>query len=246
MGLCRVIYKALMARSVQRRRRASLQWVAEQLTVSFEDYRRLVNAHPETRQALNYAAVWQEVRRLERAGYLASKKIHPSLPKYLYVTQKTLTELGLPFPEYEPRQLAEKRIRDKKTGATKQVLLGKAIYHTDAINKARLYFELVLHQSGWRSERWLRQDERQQDNMKRGHRIDALAIVNEKAIAIEVENSNKASQRLEDILLYHLMTFERSYYFCTNPATYSLIYRKTRELDPQGTHFKLFQPAQFM
>lgn len=235
-----------MAKRVEQRRRDSVTWVAEQLTVSIHDFIRVLNAHPSTQKQLNYAAGWQEAKRLEQAGLLATKKIHRSLPKYLYVTKQALNELHLPFPEYEPRTLEKQEIVNKITGKKRSVLLGKAIHHTDAINKARLYFETVMNYSGWRSERWIRQDERQDDSLKWKHRIDAYAIVEGKEVSIEVENTNKAAHRLEKILVHHLMNFDQTIYFCTNTATYSLIHRKVKELDPELDHFQIISPQAFM
>lgn len=233
-------------RKLGRRKRACLRWVAEQFTVSIPDFIRVLNLHPDTRKPLGYDSGWRVMKRFKDEGLIATKQVHPDLPQFIYLTEQGLKQLDLAFPFYEPRTYEYVEQVDKATGEVYPVLLGKAIFHTDAVNKARLYFEERYGDVGWRSERLIRQDERREAASKWEHRPDAQAFPEEKHTSVQAENTNKGISRLEDILLYQWLTFEQTYYFCTNASTYALVRDKVQELDPDLSHFKLVKPADFM
>lgn len=228
------------------RDRDCLKWIAEQFTVSTSDFLRVVNLHPQTRKRLGYDAVRMYVRRLRAAGFVATKQVTPALPHFIYVTPRTIEALALPFPEYEPRSLAEVDVMDEQTKVRRSIVLGKAIFHTDAINKARLYFEERYGDVCWRSERWIARNERQEPALKWEFRPDGQLDLHDQNTAVEVENAVKSKSRLDAILLFHLMTFERTYYFCTHSETYTLVKERVGELDPDSTHFQLIRKSEFM
>jgi len=214
---------------LSKRDRDCLIWVAEQYTVNLHDFIQVLNAHPETCRQISYDGGRKRVARLKQRGILETKRIVWDRPLFLYLTRKGLNALHLSYPDYEPRDyIANEDGLD--TGVT--------IYHTDYINKARLYLEGKYGlQVAFQSER----------NLRQAHRAECTtfgyipeALPENKYTAIEVEHSDKGEDRLESILLDRMLHYEQTLYFCTRPHVYRLVRRKTREVDPGQQHFQVY------
>ena len=216
---------------LSRRIRDSLIWVAEQYTVNLHHFIQVLNLHPETTKPVSYDAGRMCVSRLRQQGHVATKRIVANLPGFIYVTRQGLDELELPFADYEPRDY-QVHPNGRKSGVT--------IWHKNAINAVRLHLEKQYGtRLGWVSERRLLQNQQPLADGTYYHRVDALAFIDDQNTAIEVENTDKGMDRLQEILLELMLSYDKTHYYCTNPGTYGLIKRVAREIDPERGHFQI-------
>ena len=214
-----------------KRTRDVLVWITEQYTVNFRHLRQVINQHPDTKKPMTVKGVESIFIRLRKRGYVEWKRLLTDRPSFVYVTKKTLNELQLPFPEYEPQ------ITQTLADGTVQ---GTTNLHKDYINQLRIYLEQYYGRHlGWVSERRIRLDQDPEPDGTYPHRADALAFIENQDTAIEVEKSKKGERRLEEIMLTLLSTYKQTYYFCTNPGTYGLARRVSHGVDPEGEHFRI-------
>lgn len=223
--------RVLSKRILSKRIRDSLIWVAEQYAVNLHHFIEVLNNHPDTTKPVTYDAGRMCVARLRQQGYVETKRIVSSLPNFIYLTRKAINDLDLPFADYEPRDY-EALPNGRKLGAT--------IWHKNHINSVRLHLEKQYgSQLGWLSERRLLLNQRPHADGSYDHRVDALAFIDDKDTALEIENTDKGQDRLESILLDLMTTYDQTYYYCTNPGTYGLVKRVARDIDPNWQHFRV-------
>lgn len=207
----------------------TLIWIAEQYTVNLHHVIALLNRHPDTTRPVSYDAGRMCVARLRQQGYVRTKRIVRGLPSFVYLTRQGLDELDLPFADYEPRDY-QALPNGRKLGIT--------VWHKNCINSVRLHLESQYgSRLGWMSERRLLQRQQPASDGSYGHRVDALAFIDGKDTALEIENTDKGADRLERILLDLMLTYDQTHYYCTNPGTYGLVKRVARDIDPDWQHF---------
>ncbi|QBD82430.1 hypothetical protein EPA93_43235 [Ktedonosporobacter rubrisoli] len=118
-----------------------LNWIAEQFCLSFDHLRRLLGLHAKaTTKApgtLSISATRDAVQRWEQLGLIEPpRKIIAEYPPYLWLSRRGITQLGSPYPYYEPRPAT--------------------IRHLYAVNAVRLTLESHSLQGNWISYRTLR------------------------------------------------------------------------------------------
>jgi hypothetical protein len=143
-------------------------------------------------------------------GWVQAVSIYKNQPDWLYVTEKGLRALGLPYNPWTPPQS------------------GYLLEHKFWINEVRLLLEEVYPQGRWVSERHIRH------YRTLTHYPDAEFYPPQitTAIAIEVERSLKDSERLERILPWLVAHYENTWYFAVQHEVLVRVRAKRAALSP--------------
>lgn len=187
-------------REVERRRRrdageirltgrdvAALVWIAEQYAVP-TDLVSVVLGRPGA--ALSMSATRRVLDRLQRAGLLKCRKFLASAPPYCWISRRGLKQLGLGYAPWEPT-------------------VG-LLRHMRAVSTVRMALEVAGEQRKWVPERELRK------GLGLGVRVpdaELRDMAGNEVIALEIELSQKGSERLRAIAYQLASTYSQSWVF---------------------------------
>jgi hypothetical protein len=138
------------------------------------------------------------VRRWRLAGVVQSGTLLVKQRPSCWLTPRGQALIGLNIRNWEP--------------TTKGL---RALEHRYYVNQVRLWLEQAYPQANWKSERLLRQDWRPSRKGKQLHVPDAEVTAQGQRIAIEVELSAKAPERLREILEGLAARYTQIWYFVT-------------------------------
>jgi hypothetical protein len=154
------------------------------------------------------AARWLRAR-WERAGWARGQALLVGEPVYVWVTRHGMRMAGLDFSVWRPN--------------------AGALAHIAAVNEVRLLLADERPGVMWVCERELARDAAWQVDGFAIHRPDALAVVDEREVAIEVELTQKRRPRTELIMREHLACYGAVCYFAA-PGPRRMLERIAAEL----------------
>jgi hypothetical protein len=195
---------------------AMLVWMADQYAVRRDHLAVLLGQRAEAQTKvpgqLADTTVKDWVHRWRRVGIIESRRVLLEAPGWVWVTREGLEHLEVAYRYWEPKE--------------------RGLAHLHAINQVRLLVEQRQPAAIWRSERWLHSEQpvaRQQSDLT--HRPDAEVLLGPQTVAIEVERSAKAPQRLPAICYELARRYDGIWYFCPKPVLESM-QRAVAQLDP--------------
>lgn len=141
-----------------------------------------------------HAARWLRAR-WQSAGWAAGGAVVVGEPVFVWLTGAGARLCGSPFKVWDPNP--------------------GMLRHVGAVNEARLYVAERRPEARWVSERELA---REQGPGRPAHRPDAVVVVGERRVAVEVELTQKSVRRLEAIVAGLLGEFDAVWYFAAPGA----------------------------
>lgn len=226
-----------------------LTWIGEMYSVRFDILRTLLSQdidHEQRQRVYQYhleraadegreieipqenqvstSTVYNQIRRWKQAGLVESAQIVGGEPIYIWLTQKGIDSVGLPYRAHTPSL--------------------QLVKHTHAVTKVRLRMEEMHPQGAWKSERSITREINRLDPKER-KRIDhvpdgEIHFSDGSVIVIEVELSQKAKSRISSIFAGLKHRYEMNqrkdvqiYYF-VNEATGELINSMAFEPQHEG------------
>jgi len=175
----------------------ALTWIGQQLAMRLDQIQELLGqfaghgaAHDDQ---ISESSTRSAIARWKKAGWIYARRIDAQEPMWVWLTQKGLKRVGLP---YQYQSLASLSEQDRK--------------HLYAITDVRLELGDGAEGLEWTSERTLLQGTHRRRGHKRVHRPDAVLALGNDLIAIEVELSRKTESLLSEILVALLC--ERDYH----------------------------------
>jgi hypothetical protein len=196
----------------------ALQWITEQFCISFDHLRRLLGMHAKattkTPDLLSPSATREAIERWELMGFIESpRKIIAEHPPYLWLTRKGLTQLGFPYPYYEPRPAS--------------------IKHLYAANAIRLALESYGVQCDWTAYRTLRRQSQARptpDAELRAHTLPLIAVR-----VIERPLSHPVMLHDELATMQALAARYTRLWYCVHAQAYAPLLQMVREHDAAAT-----------
>ena len=176
-----------------------LQWIAEQLCVNTSQLGILLARNSERKDAIksgkvSESGVMNVARRWKDAGWVETQRPYVKKPGYVWLTSKGISDLGLDFRATTPSLYT--------------------LRHMDSVNQVRLWLERPNNDKPidqWIPERIIRQE-------KQDHIPDAIVVTGGHRVAIEVELTQKASSRFEDIIPHLESNFDGVWYFVSDES----------------------------
>lgn len=202
-------------------------WIGEQYAARLDQLAvklaRLTSVPTQTPGTLGEDTVYRLVQRWKQAGVADTLVLLRQQPGWVWLTREGLEQMELPYRFWRPKV--------------------QGLAHLYAVNQARLWIEKRYPTAIWRSERQLNSERGFSRKQARGpHRPDAEVEVDGQRIAVEVELSDKVSERLAAILYELARTYAGIWYFCPQ-ATYALIERAIVQLNPPAVRRKFLLVA---
>lgn len=206
---------ALGGRSAQTRRRRSdaglvrasardlelLRFVGEQFAVTLPQLARLMGRS-------EHAGRWLRSR-WERAGWARGRALLVGEPVFVWLTRRGLRVAGLPYRAWRENP--------------------GALAHIAAVSEVRLHVAERRPEAVWVCERELARDARGELGGFGVHRPDALVVVDERELAVEVELTQKRRARAELIMREHLAHYGNAVYFAA-PAPGRMLERIAEQI----------------
>ncbi len=84
----------------------ALTWIGEQYAITFEQLRQLLGQHSPTaaKDTLSISASRNALQRWQQLGYIEQpRKLRAGHSSYIWLSRKGLSQIGLPYPYYEPK-----------------------------------------------------------------------------------------------------------------------------------------------
>jgi hypothetical protein len=178
-----------------------VRFVGEQYAVSLPQLARLMGRSI-------HAARWLRSR-WERAGWAHGRALLVGEPVFVWLTRRGLRVAGLPFRAWRENP--------------------GALAHIAAVNEVRLHVHERRPEAVWVCERELARDALGELGGFGAHRPDALVVLGERELAIEVELTQKRRARAELIMREHLARYGQVVYFAA-PAPRRMLERLAAEL----------------
>ena len=95
----------------------ALTWIGEQYAITFEQLRRLLGQHSTTatKATLSVSATRNALQRWQQLGFIEQpRKLRAEHSSYIWLSRKGLSQIGLPYPYYEPKLvLTQKNVEGK-------------------------------------------------------------------------------------------------------------------------------------
>jgi len=162
-----------------------LRFVGEQFAVTLPQLARLMGRS-------QHAARWLRSR-WERAGWAQGRALLVGEPVFVWLTRRGMRAAGLDFSVWRPNP--------------------GALAHIAAVNEVRLHLAERRPDAVWVCERELAREPRRELGGFGAHRPDALVVVDDRELAIEVELTQKRRSRAELIMREHLAHYGGAVYF---------------------------------
>ena len=178
-----------------------LQWIGEQYAVSLDQVQRLMGRMPgkETKQTgqVTLATAERRVKRWMELDLVEREKKFLNEPAWVWLTKTGLSLLAHKYRYLSPSL----NIRN----------------HFYWVNRTRLFAEGYYAEKSipiqWRSERTLRNEMGKDEATKNIHVPDAEIVTSEEVVAIEIELTQKSTNRLKGILRELARRYTRVLYF---------------------------------
>lgn len=196
---------------------AVLHWIGEQYAARLDHVAHLLGRAAErptqTKGTVQMTTAQRVLRRWQALGLVQSRYIIAREPPWVYLTNKGLHELGLPFRHFTP------------TAALTA--------HRYWTNHVRLWVERHYPSDDWLSERALSKA-RENTAAKKQHLVDAEiyrtdADGEQIVIAVEVELTVKEAGRAQAIIRELAECYDGIWYF-TTAATHTVVERRIQRL----------------
>ena len=96
----------------------ALTWIGEQYAITFDQLRRLLGQHSTAavKDTLSVSATRNALQRWQQLGLIEQpRKLRAGHPSYIWLSRKGLSQIGLPYPYYEPKLSNLAHINDVNT-----------------------------------------------------------------------------------------------------------------------------------
>ena len=174
-----------------------LRWIGEQFAVNTDQLKILMNRWKRTHEpewqgeSLSDETVKALIKRWRDAGWVKSRKLLAREPAWVWLSKAGLADMGLEFPDYEPK-------------------VGR-LNHIRLVNMVRLYTEKRLgDEVQWISERQINTERKEKGKR---HKVDGEAVYQNTVIGVEVEQTQKSQRRLASIVRELQQDYEAVWYF---------------------------------